>query len=220
MNSSNRDEWNMISRLEKASVVMAIFASLFGFIALLGYALDLEYLYRPIKGGPATNPLTAVCLLMGGLYLYLERKEYFLYPLKQLAILTVFSISLFKIVDFVTQENLTELVTPFYTKVHSETGGGMINSMGMNTDVMFLVFSLALFANIFHRYKISQVLSAIALVIPSISLLGYLIEKEDFYVQMSLLTAVTGMILAMAALTAAPGHGYIRSLLEIIKGKK
>jgi asparagine N-glycosylation enzyme membrane subunit Stt3 len=206
MNDPAKKGRYLLSRLKPAVFPLTLLVIFIGIIALLGYEFETEQVYRPIKFGPATNPLTIVCFLMGGLYLILDNSKFKHHPLKLLPVMVVFFIALLRIIDYYTGSEIMEIVMPYYYQVIDEVDRGKNNAMGLNTGLMFVAFSLALVTKHFEKYRldkifslVAKILSLIALSIPCVALLGYLIEMEKFYGQMSLTTAIMGVTLAVAS---------------------
>jgi hypothetical protein len=187
-------------KIEFTSFCLAFIVFLAGTFTLIGYWIDSEHLYRPLVDGPATNPLTAQCYLMSGIYVLMDASKYTDHPLKLLFMLAVFLAALFKIIDYLTGSNIAEVVIPFYFQVKSELESGKSNIMALNTGVMFFAFTLAIFAKQINKYLLTLLFSTIAFTIAAVSVLGYLYELEEFYGQMSLLTAVLGLLLALSVL--------------------
>jgi hypothetical protein len=171
-----------------------------GTLTLIGYWINLEYLYRPLIGGPATNPLTALCFLMSGVYILMDTSKHTDHPLKPLFILAVFCAALFNIIDYLTGSHITEVAIPFYIQVESDMESGKSNIMALNTGIMFFTFALAIIAKRINKSLLTLLFSFIAFTIATVSVLGYLYELEDFYGQMSVLTAVLGLLLALSVL--------------------
>ena len=210
MNVSKAKTWSVHNKLELVSVVLAFLVCLLSIIAMIGYWMGTDLLYRPVANGPATNPLTAMSALMGGLYILMDMSKYTDHPFKPLFLLVVFSAALLRIMDFLTGSHITEELSPFYYDVMSDMNYGKSNSMGLNTGLMFLVFSLALVSKGLKKYLLSQILSTIAFVIPTVAVLGYPFELDKLYGQMSLLTAVLGILLALSVLASTSGRDSVR----------
>jgi len=212
MNRSVAKTWSDYDNLKLISVILAFLICLVSILALIGYWIEAELLYRPIENGPATNPFTAIGFLLGGLYILIDMSKYTDHPLKPLLLLAVFSAALLKLIDYLTGSHVMVELSPFYYDVISDMNHGKSNSMGLNTSLMYFVISLALVSKGFKKYLLSQTLSTITLVIPSVAVLGYLFKLDNLYGQMSLLTAVLGILLALSAFASTSGHGSIRTI--------
>jgi hypothetical protein len=177
-------------------------------LALFGYWTGLGQLYRPISNGPATNPLTAVCFLMTGCYILTDMSKYRVHPLKPFFLVVVLSAVLLKIIDHLAGSNITEDLSPFYYEVMSDIHYGLSNTMGINTSLMFFVITLSLVSKALKKFILSQSLSIIAFIIPCIATLGYLLKLDRLYGQMSLLTAILGILMALSVYASLSGHGF------------
>lgn len=64
---NNEIKWNLVEAVLSLPRPLGITCALFSLIVLIGYLCNIEVLYRPIAGGPATHPLTALSILFLGL---------------------------------------------------------------------------------------------------------------------------------------------------------
>ncbi len=185
---------------------------IFGLSIMAGYYFEIEKLYRPITDGPATNPLTATCIIFLAVGNWVQSaKEYRLGILCTLTVIFFISVRLF---DAVYGSQTTALITPFYSQVEKCLAAGKSNSMGINTAVMLLTVSLSQLLWFIKRPYIAQITSFIAVGIPAITFTGYLLGINQFYGQMSLTSAVLGWMLAISSLSATAEYGALNAILS------
>ncbi len=184
----------------------------FSILSLLGYLIDFEALYRPIPNGPATNPLTAVLVVLLALSLVIQPKK-FPYLSAICAYIGFLLISM-RLVDYQFDTQNAALLTRFFYNPLEDNAGASNNVMGLNTAAMLLLLCTA---NIFRRHRLaglSQVSSFLALAIPTISITGYAYGLEHFYGDMSLITTTFGIMLSISALFVTSTHGVLRAVLS------
>ncbi|WP_350432930.1 GGDEF domain-containing protein [Shewanella sp. H8] len=182
-------------------------------ISIFGYLFGIEALYRPMANGPATNPLTAICMIFIGLGLLstLNKKNQ---KLQYLLGIVVIIITVANISDFIFNANLSTHITPFYSQVLLDQELGKPNDLGINSALMFLGlgFSLTLFH--FNKLTAAQLIAFITLAIPMISITGYAYGLNEFYGKMSLLTASTGVAFSIATLALTANIGAVKAILS------
>lgn len=182
-------------------------------LAIIGYAFNIESLYRPITGGPATHPLTAtliILLTISNLLSYLShsRKWPLTFVLIPLAIL------ISKLIDLSSDTNLSVHITPFLSVVEQDTLDNKSNTMGLNTTLMLLLVTLS-YLSFFSRYLIlSQLCAFLALSFPMVSITGYAYGLESFYGDMSLLSTTFGVFICLTALSITANIGGIKAILS------
>jgi diguanylate cyclase (GGDEF)-like protein/PAS domain S-box-containing protein len=190
---------------------LALACVVLGLVTLLGYALDVELLFRPIKGDPATNPLTALVMVAAGVALLVNDLRH---PAGSLPFIAVaLAATGTRLLDGWFGTGLAGVFTPFQGQVEGQLAAGLSNSMGINTAIMLFLISLSLVAHLGQRPVVSQVLGFLALALPMISLTGYAYGFSLFYGQMSLLTASLGIMLSLSALSLSAHRAVLRALL-------
>jgi diguanylate cyclase (GGDEF)-like protein len=191
----------------------------FGLTSTMGYLTSIEALYRPIADGPATNPLTALCIIFIGFALLCTTVEKRIWILRLLAFLVI-AITLSKVADYSFNTTLSTMITPFQNQVLLDQSVGKSNSIGINSALMFLSLGFSL---VFYSYRIfylSQFAAFVTLAIPMISITGYAYGLDQFYGKMSMLTASTGIALSIATLAMTAHTGAVRAMLSPYIGGK
>jgi diguanylate cyclase (GGDEF)-like protein len=190
---------------------LGLLSALLGVLALAGYALDAEALYRPINGGPATNPLTAMTVLALGTALAVRGRwrQVMFGPLLILALIGLGC----RLADGMIGTHLSGMVTPFGATIARQLATGESNAMGLNTAAMLTLIALSVLFSQQRRPVMSQLLAFLGLAVPMVSLTGYAYGILHFYGQMSLMTASLGIMLSTAALCASAHRGVLRAIL-------
>lgn len=189
---------------------LGLASTLFGVIAFLGYAGGIESLYRPIEDGPATHPITALCaILLGGSIFKSNAKSANFW-----AGLLVLLATLLVISDKLQQTHIARFITPFYQTVTADLRQGLDNSMGLNTALMYFFLSVSLLLRAVSRILLSQIIGFLTLALPTISFVGYAYGLQNFHGQMSLLTAIIGVVLSTGALFCSADKGPLNSMLS------
>ncbi|SBS26315.1 putative diguanylate cyclase YcdT [Marinomonas aquimarina] len=217
-NTAAEKPWVLIKVARSIVPPLGIAGILFSLVALFGYLTSYEVLYRPFTNGPATNPLTAICILLLGMSLCLKKR--YAKPLQLSFAGLVILITLLRIADIVTHSGLTAYISPFYDRVLMDIEQGQSNSMGLNTAVMFFFIALSQLLFSTRQLALSQFVASISVVIPTISLTGYAYNLTGFYGQMSMLTTVAGGALALAMLCLTAHYGGLRAILSPYLGGK
>lgn len=210
--------WELIQLARAIVPPLGIAGVLFGLVALIGYGSRIEVLYRPFTDGPATHPLTALCILLIGLSFCLKNTNAKLLQLGLACIVLLITATRFA--DLGLHTNLTELISPFHDQVLLDIEQGQNNSMGLNTAIMFFFIALSLLLYSRNVLALSQVVASIAVAIPTISLTGYAYNLTSFYGQMSMLTTIAGGALAIAVLCLTSHYGGLRAILSPYLGGK
>ncbi|NMH67034.1 diguanylate cyclase [Shewanella salipaludis] len=193
---------------------------LFGLTVIAGYFGSVEALYRPVTGGPATNPLTAICMIFIGFSLRASRGKGRELWLQRALVSLVIIITSLRFFDMLLDSDVLALFTPFQQQVALDLQLGKSNHMGVNSAIMFFCIALSLLLYGFQRVTASQFIAFIALAIPTISFTGYAYGIDQFYGQMSMLTASTGFALAVAALLMTANSGAVKAILSPYIGGK
>lgn len=217
---NNEIKWNLVEAALSLPRPLGITCALFSLIVLIGYLCNIEALYRPIAGGPATHPLTALSILFLGLGVNAncqnQRRSWLQRLLTMLALLSIVA----RLGEATSGTDLTSWITPFHSLVMLDIQAGKNNSMGVNSAIMLLLIALALGLYSVKAPKYSQFAASIAVAVPMVSFTGYTYGIEHFYGQMSLLTATTGFCLAAATLMLTADHAALRSILSPYIGGK
>ncbi len=205
--------WKLVDKASALVAPLGWLALAFSLLALWGYISGNELLYRPVEGGPATNPLTAICILLIGFTLLVADKQrqrrYML-----CAVLAAVLLPLLRLLDLVLSKELAPLITPFWEQVSLQDSEGRDNRMGGNSAFMLLLIALALLAYHMGWKLLCQAVAFIALGVPTVSFAGYFYGLNEFYGHMSMVTSVTGFLLAIATLALTANQGALRAMLS------
>jgi len=186
---------------------------LFSLLILIGYLFGAEVLFRPMQGGPATHPLSAVGLLGLGIGAFFWHPRQINRTALWAGCLVVL-LALLRLVELASGAVLLEYVTPFTSRLAEQAAAGQPISTGGNTALMSLLFGLALISVAFKRYAMAQQLSFAGLGLPLISITGYAYGIERFYGQMAMTTAIGGVMVGLAILLSGAHRGFLRSILS------
>lgn len=198
--------------------------TLVGVLVLLGWQFDLELLKRLHPGLNAMNPVTAVCFLMVGLSLWFSTmpgSEPHRRRARVLAVL-VFSAGLLKLTEVFgpLPFSIDQLLFVSKLEGHIEPITGKPSHMAPNTALNFMLVGsavLALGSKVPTRQLLAQVFAGLALIITLIAVVGYTYGTREFYgigayIPMSLLTALTFLVLLTGLLTVHPTLGIMQTV--------
>lgn len=212
-------QWTLVRQAQALVRPLGAAGTFLGLITLAGYYADIEGLYRPISDGSATNPLTALCLILTGAALHTSSGARGVW-IPRLLVFAVIIITSLRFLDEVLNSSMAMLITPFQNQVIDDLAMGHKNSMGINSAIMLFCVALSLILNTFQRLTASQFLAYIAIAIPTISFTGYVYGIENFYGQMSIQTTLIGFALSIAAINITAYTGAARSVLSPYTGGK
>lgn len=215
----NTPVWTLVKLALSVAGPFALITSAFGVIALLGYFGQEETLYRPITNGPATNPLTAVCFLFLGVSVYFGKDKKG-NRIKFLSACVPFVLIVIRLMDEVLGTDYALKLTPFQSIVQAELADGQNNAMGVNSALMLLLVSISLLLQSFKQLITAQVVAFLSLAIPVVSYTGYAYGFDNFYGQMSFLTATIGIVLSSALLSSTAHIGGVKAILSPHVGGK
>jgi len=196
------------------SVQLAVVACCLSLITIIGYYYGITYLYRPIEGGPATNPITSHLCLLIGLFLLLPSQQRYFSFLRRILIFTVSSVTIFVLLEHLLSVKLVPAGLLFEAVVTQEVNEGLSNYLSLNTDFMLLLIAGSQFAECIRRYMISQLFAFFAIAIPCLSFIGYLYGIDSFYSHMSLYTAILGFMLGWSSLARTADKAGLRAILN------
>jgi diguanylate cyclase (GGDEF)-like protein len=198
---------------------LGLAGALFSLLILAGYALGFEALFRPMNGGPATHPLSAVGLFLLGL------GAFFWHPrrpnrLVLLAGCLVTILASLRLLELASGATLLNGITPFAQRLAEQAAAGRPISTGSNTALMSLCFGLSLVAIGFKRYALAQPFAFFGLGFPMISITGYAYGIDQFYGQMAMTTVLGGTMVGAAILLSGSHRSFLRSILSPWVGGK
>jgi len=144
---------------------LGLAGALFSLLILAGYAQGIEVLFRPMPGGPATHPLSAVGLFVLGLgaFFWHPRRANHLVLFAGCIVVMLASL---RLIELASGAILLNWVTPFSSRLAEQAAAGHPISTGVNTALMCLSFGLALVAVGFKRYSVAQQFSILGLGLP------------------------------------------------------
>ena len=182
-----------------------------GAVVLAGYALGVESIFRPLQGGPATHPLTAIMFVCGGLAVASMRAMR-TPPAAVIVLLAVGLVGLTRILEVVWDAHVLSVVPLFPGTLAREAAEGAPIMMAWNTSAMFVLVSVAFLLRMLGLRYSSQTLGAAALVPPLVSLTGYLYGIPGFHGAMSPTTMTLGLIFAPTPLLLGARTGIVRAI--------
>lgn len=192
---------------------LGLVCAIFGLLVMLGYAINSDILYRPLSGGPATNPLTALCVIFIGLGLATSK---LMFPprFQSLWGISAFSLTSLRLLDAFVSTHISTYITPFADKVAAEIAQGASNAMGVNSALMLWCLAVALIFHSLRKPLITQILAFFAMGLPMVSMTGYAYGIEHFYGEMSMTTMLIGLSLSAATLAMTAHHGVLKAVLS------
>lgn len=192
---------------------LGLAGALFSLLILVGYLLGIEVLFRPMHGGPATHPLSAVGLVLLGLGAFFWHPRHsnrgVLY-----AGFFVFLLMSLRLLEIATGASMLNWVTPFSYRLAEQAAIGQPISTGVNTALMSLSFGIALVAVGFKRYAVAQQLCFLGIGFPLVSFTGYAYGIDKFHGQMAMTTALGGVMVGTAILLSSAHRSFLRSILS------
>ena len=178
--ATEEKQWTLVKAALSLPRPLGTVCAVFALVAFAGYFGSIEQLYRPIDGGPATHPLTALCILLLGLGLRANSRTQLDVWGGRVFVILAIVITMFRLGEALFGIDLTSWMTPFHSKVLIELQLGKSNSMGVNSASMLLSIAIAMALYRFSLPKWSQIVASIAVAIPTISFTGYAYGLEMF----------------------------------------
>lgn len=192
---------------------LSLMASAFGATALLGYGLEMTWLYRPQAGEPAMHPFTALLTISAAMCVLAWHRKAARWH-QRATCLVAFTLSLFLCVDHLVGSEWRHQLSPFAHQVASERALGWSNDTGFNTAVTFWLLALANLLICQRKVLLAQLAAFFAVFLPSCSLVGHLYGIKTFYGEMSIFTTVVTLLLSWSVLLRYPLKGGARILLS------
>ncbi len=213
-NSTEEKPWVLVAIAHAIARPLAVACIFFELLVMTGYLAGIEVLYRPIAGGSATNPLTATSVLLIALGILGASRRGPSVSVCRLFGFVALAVVSIRLLDVLLGTEVSASMTPFQAQVMHDLAIGKSNSMGANSALMLLLTSIALLLFCFRRPGVAQFVSFLALALPTVSFAGYFYGIEDFYGHMSLVTAISGFVLALATLAMTADTGALKALLS------
>jgi diguanylate cyclase (GGDEF)-like protein len=182
-----------------------------GIAVLAGYSLGIEMIYRPLPGGPAMHPLTAIMFVCAGSAVASMRAM----RTPTIAIAVLFAVGLVgltRIFEVVSGAQVLNVVPLFTATLAREVAEGTPVMMAWNMSTMFVLVAAAFLLRKLGLPYISQTVGAAATVPPLVSLTGYLYGIPGFHGAMSRTTMVLGLMLAPTPLLLGARLGIARAI--------
>ncbi len=206
--------WHQIEFVQTASPYLVAISLLLALCILFGYLFEVETFFRPFPAGPATHPLTMLCLILAGANTMLVSR-----PQKgRLVTIVVASVISFillvRLCDVLFSAGLASYITPFQSSVAEAIARGSSNNFGPNSMLMLLGVVCALLLMRREYFGLAQGVAFLAAFIPTVSLVGYLYGLNNFYGEMSLLTAASGFFLSLGVMCLTAHKVVIRAVLS------
>jgi diguanylate cyclase (GGDEF)-like protein len=204
---------SLICKVIRAALPCGMLAVIASAASMSGYFSRIEWLYRPLAGAPAINPLTLISTFSIGLVIAVPGKRFghLRYALLSLSA----GISLLRVCDALLGTVTITSLTPFGGTIAAELAQGKPNSVGVNTASMALLLSASLLLTEWRRPIAAQFAAFIALALPMISVVGYAYGIPGFYDRMSPVTMAIGCVLCLAVLAKTAHRSVLRAILSL-----
>ncbi len=192
----------LVKTLGALVMPLAAVVSILSALSIAGYIFSVEFFYRPIENGPATNPFTALCFLFISIALLGNYPSDYSRLVRKFASISVFVLITIWLFDAWFKLTLVEMIIPFTQLVQSELNQGFQNAVGNNTITMLLSITIAMLMFSVHFYSIALFASVVGLAIPLTALFGYATASQSLYGEMSFMTLTMGLFTAFAGVAA------------------
>lgn len=209
--------WTHVDAVQKTITPLGGMGLLVGFIALLGYCINVESFYRPLTAGAATNPITAILFILLG-YSLISSKTY--QKSKLISASLVVFIAGIRLVSFAFQSDAYLNLMPFQSVVSSEQSIGKSNEFSVNSALMFFLLGCSVLTYYLKAFRLSQIIAFITITIPLVSIVGYAYRIDKAYSHMSLHTASFGLMLTIAAIFLTADKLLMSGILSPYRGGK
>jgi diguanylate cyclase (GGDEF)-like protein len=184
-----------------------------GCAVLLAYALDVEAIWRPIQGGSATHPITAILFVAGGLAVASVRA--LRVPRVAVVVLMIVAlVGVVRLVEIASGVALLQLASPFPSTLAREAAEGSGLAIGWNSALMFVLVPLAFLLRYCGLTRTSQIMAAAGMGPVLVALTGYVYGVKDFYGAMSLTTVSIGILFSASPLFLSARSGIVRAIIS------
>ncbi|MFA6014372.1 MAG: EAL domain-containing protein [Gallionellaceae bacterium] len=188
-------------------------------LALLGWALDIDFLKRGMSSSVAMNPTTAVCMILLALEairMSTRNDHVALFRAGQLIVIIVIAISTMKLGDILFGSSFAIDQQLFSSKIGAESDHP--SRMAPNTAACFFVLGWAMQlmrarseAAVFR----AQLLALTAMLLALLALIGHLFDQRELsgithYIPMAINTALAFLLLSASVLLIHPDKGLMR----------
>ncbi len=194
-----------------------------GFLVLLGWQFDIEFLKRPIPGLVAMNPLTALGFFLSGVAIFLVTKNSTeKHTFKWLSIVlaaTVILIGVLKLSDIIFSTTIGEEEWLFNTKIFNEKSRGSISQIAPATALNFILLGCSIILSGSKKIILKSIANYLALGTFLIGLffaLGYVYFIPEFIellakYPMAVHTAICFLIAALAVMFYNHNQGFMHT---------
>ncbi len=183
-------------------------------VFIIGHLLNLPELYAPFPHITAISPITAVTIvaLAAGFMIPLSGKNKIYIRLLSLGAM---AIAITKLITFYYIDiNLFSTYNPVLKQLWEILNDNNDYLVGINTAYMIIIYSVGLLLYSFSNFFTMQLFISLALIIPSISMTGYLFSVSKLYGQMSFLTMLSGYAIGFGSLSKTARYGIVRIILS------
>lgn len=192
-----------------------------GFLVLLGWQFDIEFLKRPIPGLVAMNPVTAIGFIISGLGLFFifksnEGKNIFYWLSMVTATLTII-IGVLKLSGSIFKTGIGEEDWLFNQKILNEKIQGVASRMAPATALNFILLGCSIILSGSKKIILKSIANYLALItflIALFSTLGYVYFVPEFTEllskhPMAVHTAICFLIAALTVMFNNHNHGFM-----------
>jgi diguanylate cyclase (GGDEF)-like protein len=182
-----------------------------GCLVIAGYVFGIEAIWRPIPGGPSTHPTTALLFIISGCAVAAMK------PMRTpgaaiAALAGVAVVATVRIIGVASGVTILPSTWLFAPTLAREAAEGASVNMGWNSAAMFVLVSVAFLLRHWGRPRTSQIVAAVGMAPPLVSLTGYLYGVQTFYGHMSLTTSLIGIVLAVTPVLLSARTGIMRAI--------
>ncbi len=203
--------------------IIAIVPIIFGLLALIGWAFDIEAFRRFGNASVSMNPITAICFILLSIELLRVKARagyqgaaYFV----RLGILIVMALGYMKLSDLLFGTSFRIDVSLYESRLNAELPKP--NRMAPNTALNLFILSWALLLASFRsKYLklLSQILALGAGFVAMLALVGYTFSIHSFYgigvfTPMARNTAISFLLISIATLLSTANKGFMRFVVN------
>lgn len=216
MNPKNAisDQIGLLGLIDIIKISLCSLCLMYGLMVFMGYSMQIEFIYRPFADGPATHPVTALTMLLLGIGLTVKKnwRTYKWVPMSTAILVLLFTMT--RMSEIIFGSDILSYVTPYKAQVNVDSLNGLSNSMGLNSAIMMAFISAGLLFHLIDQVKLSQIMSLLGMLFPSISILGYTLGLDFLYGEMSMITLLGGFALSSSALLLSADRFILKAYLS------
>jgi diguanylate cyclase (GGDEF)-like protein len=201
-----RIAFSLVSPAGSAGIVLAC-------LIMLAHPVELEVLYRPLAGGPATHPLTAIALLLLAMPLAFWRPR-LRDRLAAWFASAAIAVGVLRLVDLAFDAGLLDVLTPFRDSLAAQEAAGKPVRMGLNTALMTVLLGSALLLRNRQMFLAAQVTAFLGIGFPLVAATGYAYGLEKFHGQMALSTVALALLIGAGILATSAHRAVLRAVLS------